>query len=124
MRALLLLLAAANVVCVSSFVCPPRAIRTSASGRGCGVYMNARGKHEKNIVGRQDVLRASAFAIASAAAQRVQAAPPSPALVAQAQEEKDIGISDEELRKKLEYDIVTNQFMVTGTLCNTAMGLT
>jgi hypothetical protein len=115
MRAFLLL-AAANFVCVSSFVCPPRAIRTSASGRGCGVYMNARGgKSEKNIVGRQDVLRVSAFAIASAAAQRVQAAPPSPALVAQAQGKKDIGISDEELRKKLEYDIVTNQFMVTGT---------
>jgi len=43
----------------------------------------------------------------------------SPAVAAVVQEksgDKAVGISDEELRKRLEYDVVSNQFMVTGTL--------
>ena len=102
----------------SAFVCPAPLAPAAGIVRPRAFALLARAAADEKgglpvTASRRAVIGATLSA-GLAAGPSAHAAPAGDAVPAAS--EKDVGLSDEELRKKLEYDVKTNQFMVTGAL--------
>ena len=117
MRGALLLLPL-HIALASAFVCPAPLAPAAGIVRPRAFALLARAAADEKgglpvTASRRAVIGATLSA-GLAAGPSAHAAPAGDAVPAAS--EKDVGLSDEELRKKLEYDVKTNQFMVTGAL--------
>ena len=120
MRGALLLLPL-HIALASAFVCPAPLAPAAGIVRPRAFALLARAAADEtgglpvtaSLPSRRAVIGATLSA-ALAAGPSAHAAPAGDAVPAAS--EKDVGLNDEELRKKLEYDVTTNQFMVTGAL--------
>ena len=112
------LLLSLHIALTSAFVCPAPLAPAAGIARPRAFALLARAVADETeglpvTASRRAVIGATLSA-ALAAGPSAHAAPAGDAVPAAS--EKDVGLSDEELRKKLEYDVTTNQFMVTGAL--------
>ena len=107
-----------HIALASAFVCPAPLAPAAGIVRPRAFALLARAAADETgglpvTASRRAVIGATLSA-GLAAGPSAHAAPAGDAVPAAS--EKDVGLSDEELRKKLEYDVKTNQFMVTGAL--------
>ena len=112
------LLLSLHIALTSAFVCPAPLAPAAGIARPRAFALLARAVADETeglpvTASRRAVIGATLSA-ALAAGPSAHAAPAGDAVPAAS--EKDVGLNDEELRKKLEYDVKTNQFMVTGAL--------